>query len=203
MVIGPGYVYLALPRTGSNAVSAWLCRYHQGIRPSGQEVHHHLMKIPPGNTDKHIWTIVRNPYDRMVSLYYLMTQTFWPSGWLDRDQHGRPWRDKGQRADMTMLQFLEWCLEFRDEILWGPQVSTLNRCNLPVAEFMRWEGLPYCLVPGFLERQQPLGQLNCSEGRRQLIDDLTPPIREVINEHSRKDFQAFNYRSFASAWRTA
>jgi len=79
MTIGPDFVYVCIPRTASNMMERhFLPRY--GGRPlSDTDVYaYHANQVPDKYKDRFTFTIIRNPYTRMLSYYrFMMT---WPSG---------------------------------------------------------------------------------------------------------------------------
>ena len=60
-----GFIYLAVPRTGSRAVSNLL---HEWF-PETVRCGHHRMDVPPEYRGMFIFTVVRNPYARILSYY--------------------------------------------------------------------------------------------------------------------------------------
>lgn len=68
MIAGPDYVFLCMPRTASHSISAWLCAQHGGM----DILEHHTRIVPAEHAHKHTFAVVRNPYERLLSLrrYY-------------------------------------------------------------------------------------------------------------------------------------
>jgi Sulfotransferase family len=63
------FVYIAIPRTGSKSMSRWLLEHYQG-ESFGD---HHEWRVPEFAREYLIFTVVRNPYQRVVSGYFSLT----------------------------------------------------------------------------------------------------------------------------------
>lgn len=179
MVAGPSYVYVAIPRTASVAVAqGWLIP-----RCGGVEVHsglHHLREIPDEHRGKHVFTIVRNPRDRLFSLWCLVA----------RKKRG------------SFLDFLEQITDSREHrqykkhrigesYIWRNQVDFLR--GVAVDAVLRYEDLPECLetlpfVDGPVEL--PLIPQQVSKFRKRVLFEEEEAL---VQRHSGPDFEAFGY----------
>lgn len=66
MIVGPDYVYLEVPRTGSSSMREYLQKHEQGTSIGAQ----HSVRIQPRHLQKRIWAVTRHPLDRLVSLFF-------------------------------------------------------------------------------------------------------------------------------------
>ena len=73
------YVYIAIPRTASKSMSTWLVENFKG-ESIGR---HHEWRVPTELREYLVFTIVRNPYERVVSMdYHITWGTIPPDGKL-------------------------------------------------------------------------------------------------------------------------
>lgn len=70
MMVGDEWVYIAPPKTGTRSMYAWLAEHYGGKRVHPSEDHQRV--IPDEHRDKFVFTTVRNPYARFVSIYWSM-----------------------------------------------------------------------------------------------------------------------------------
>jgi hypothetical protein len=179
MVVGPDYVYIAMPRAASQSMWWWLAEFHDGeVVPN----RYHTSDIPEKHKGKRVFTVVRNPYDRLCSLYAL-AQSFWPF---------EKYINVRQTNGMTLAQFVYWCND-RLETKWRSQAEILGRLE---AEVLRFEDLPHCLggvFPGNNVSQFPrIGASLVTPGVRQYwLREFN--ARRAVEEHSAEDFVRFGY----------
>jgi len=194
MVIGPEYVFLAMPRTASRAIDHWLRDHYSGVNPGGD---HHSVEIPPEHQGKLIFAVVRNPYSRMASLYRLMKQEFWSTGYLANTDEGRGWAQQGMRADMTPAEFVDWCAEHSDKANWAPLTTTLQRATVPYRQIqlMGYERLEADLraLP-FVHKWHPLPIVGATVRRTDY--DLGEEFRAAVRRHSWQDFGLLEYQAY-------
>ena len=60
------YVYIAIPRTGSKSMNRWLMDHYDGEWVG----YHHDWRVPATADGYLVFTIVRNPYEKVVSGWY-------------------------------------------------------------------------------------------------------------------------------------
>lgn len=145
------YVYIAIPKAGSQSVSQWLVDHYSGS-PVG---YHHAWKVPPGYEDYFVFTVVRDPYERCFSAWWFRCmepsrQRGNPmSGWsfdrfmrsvLFRKDASQSWDSGSTEARMTQKQFADLSgaqlavrIESPDELgllsFVGPEIPPLPRHN--------------------------------------------------------------------------
>jgi len=177
MIIGPNYVYIALPRTASLSVSSWLIADHAGRTFDG---HYHSADVPRECRDHLVFTVVRNPYGRMASLYRFLEQKFW----------GRS-DEWCETAGMTMPEFVRWCID-RPEPNWQTQSQILSAYDGRLA-VLRFEDFPGCLNVLPLEVGIGVPWMNRTWHLENPEEILTLDSMRAIEDHSRDDFEMFRY----------
>ena len=75
MIAGRGYVFGGIQKTGTLAMRHWLQKHYQGKRIGP----YHSFYVPPPHDRKFRFLTVRNPYDRMRSLWRVTRDR---DGWL-------------------------------------------------------------------------------------------------------------------------
>jgi hypothetical protein len=112
------YVYIAVPKAGSQAIARWLVENFDGSAVG----YHHAWRVPPTYADYLVFTVVRNPYERCFSAWWFRCQepsrqrgnplSGWPfdrfmgSVLAHRQSNRRP-DPAGTAASMTQKQFAE------------------------------------------------------------------------------------------------
>ncbi len=61
------YVYIAIPKTGSQAVCHWLCCNYAGKH----KFNYHEAHVPDEYSDYTVWTVVREPSERCFSWWWM------------------------------------------------------------------------------------------------------------------------------------
>jgi hypothetical protein len=171
------WAFVSTRKCGTNSLYAQL----PGRRADGP---FHVM---PKNrmADLH-WSIVRNPYDRAVSIWASTSRRpgdkYWVKKYLGT-------------SEVSFDLFVEKCLLYknkrnlRDRFLFMNQVSWLEtglvdevgRLETLEEDVMRFTGL-----------KLNLGKENSSD-RKSTSEYMTPEIQEMIEEWADEDFQEFNY----------
>lgn len=173
MVVGPDFVYLAIPRTASTTM-----RDHVLPIYGGRHVPPHHQRSVPGQYRSYFkFTVVRNPYDRMMSAWAHLTNT----------------RDKWI-LDKTPTQFVRACGEWKlgmnqSEFLGQQELDMILRFENLIQELER---LPFVRRTHVKDGHVlPLPHLNAAP--RSATVNLDEFI-EAVNEHSAPDFERFGYR---------
>jgi hypothetical protein len=138
---------------------------------------HHATAIPPGNEDKLVFTVVRNPYDRLLSCWH----------------HLRRHDEKFNIRNKTFPEFMALLEEH-----WGPDgKSQVEFLPKRMEWYLRYEkladqvlGLPF----NYAQHHWPEERQNEEErpGWRTELH-ANPHYVDLINEHSAPDFEAFEY----------
>lgn len=185
MVIGPDYVFVAVPRTASISIGCyWLPEHYGGVKAQGV---HHRRSVPFDAAGKMIWAVVRDPYARMASLWNL-------------------YKRRGRHKDFTT--WLRWCLGGDADEVTRCQSTFLAGVEADVDHLIKFETLEehlarlpfvrrggFHLLPVKNTREQP-------EGRRkpQVAEHpekhLTREQVAMINEHSHEDFEVYRYEKY-------
>jgi hypothetical protein len=129
------YVYIAIPRTGSVAMSCWLTEHYGGRQVGG----HHSRRVADAYADHLVFTVVRDPYCRMLSAWWFCCQRpsphpDFPPG-LDFGSFMERWRR--YHAGLTQVQYVDeaGCTEALHLELLSTQITRLpfvSQQDLPV-----------------------------------------------------------------------
>jgi hypothetical protein len=174
MTVGPNFAFIAIPRTASTAmVHKFLPQF--GGQPIG---HHHARKVPKGHEHKFTFTVVRNPYDRMLSIWHHL-------------------RVNDQQFGIAGMTFPQW-MEFMDKHWgWGGWNQTRFLEGLRVDAELRYERLADDVEDKLpfnrrLARPWPKQRVNAAL-RKPWRKEITPEYINIINWHSEPDFEEFGY----------
>lgn len=169
-VIGPEFVFLCVPRTGSNMMArAFLPQFGGKIVEP-----YHARIVVPEHAHKFRFAIVRNPYDRMLSCWYHIRRNsqdprFRQMGLMDFVNECHIWSGWVNQAEFLELAHLDVVLKFEqlsEEIHRLPFVPTSARL--------------------------PSERIN-SEERPPWLEDLTPEFIGAVNELCAPVFPRFGY----------
>lgn len=183
MIIGPNYVFIAVPRTASMSIAAWLVAEHGGVWHGD----HHDTDIPPEHQGKHVFAVVRNPLTRLPSLHRYVRDVFWANEIWRSSAEAATWRALGMPFDSELETFVDWAATQRGH-QWCSQDEMLSKA--PPDEVFRFEDLPGCLrhLP-FVSGSVQLPKLG-ETGRAPAL--TATEIRSIVN-HSAADFERFGY----------
>ncbi len=177
------FAFIALTKTASTSVSEMLCSQYKA-----KQVHTHHGWYSRDYHDCFRFTIVRNPYDRLVSIW----------------NHMIDWNEKTPRAPIVKLglslssfeRFVEsWCRQYRGHKRlrkkWGKQTAFLRGAVLHrIIKYEKLEeginSLPFVGRPILLDRKRT-PQIKID---RHII---TPELAEMFYLASRQDFHDFDY----------
>jgi len=173
MIIAPDFVFLCIPRCASNTMREWLKRFG-GV---SHEPHHGRF-IPLEHRHKFTFAIVRNPYDRMLSMWYHTR----------RNSPDAEWRE------MDVVTFARRCHETE----YGMSQRDFLEPAWPLRQIVQYEFLatwPYWLG----EMPNPWGH---PPAERRNAEDRPPwgadpnlgvDFIDAVNHHSLRDFDCWNY----------
>ena len=174
MYIGPGFVFLAVPRTASNTITTLFLPQFGGCN-TGE---YHACCVPHFHRHKFTFAVVRNPYDRMLSCWYHLRRNdqIFNIRSMDFPEHMQPQKDK-----------------------WGPdgrsQAEILSYSRID--RVLRYENLAEEVLdlPFNLDRLPWPTEVRNSEERPPWQEELQrhPDWVEIINRHSAHDFERFGY----------
>ena len=218
MIIGRDlkYVFMSTPKAATNSMYAWLTEHYGGVHDKRQVFHG--TQVPEDCLDFFKWTIVRNPYSRAVSIWWVLTQD------PDRDER---WVDMVGDEPLGFEAFWEWVLthhhsrdgavcwsqvEFHGEYnvppdriisierLWWELASLpfVDNSWLPKNEFKTVEEIekdlkePQCAMRWGMPRLPHLNETRSK--RKPWRDYYTPHALALVNQWGRVDADAFGYR---------
>lgn len=180
MIIGPDFVFIAVPKTASQSLTYhWLPKY--GGKDLGPE-QYHRRDVPSEHAHKLTFAVVRNPYDRVVSFWHYMAK-FLPEQVADLSPRFDP--------SWPLEEFCDWLPETQDERFFC-QTKFLSLAR--VDRILRYEHLISDLrhLP-FVHRWYELPHTNSTD-RPPLSQDLTPRAIRSINQYCRDAFSSYGYQ---------
>jgi hypothetical protein len=191
MIIGPNYVFIQVPRTASTSIASWLIAHHGGVSVGDQ----HSTEIPEADRGKFTFTIIRDPYDRLPSLWRYLATRFWPSPRWRASREAEDWLALGMPFDSGLPDFVDWAAT-QPGHQWCSQAEMLRDVRLDA--ILRFEDLmrgvyqlPFIGEPYQLDLAR--------------IPHLNETIPGILNEmaalaimrHSEQDFGRFGYGRIA------
>ena len=185
MIIGPDYVFIAIPRTASVSIASWLVANHGGVWHGD----HHGTDIPPEHRSKFTFTVVRDPFTRLPSMYRYVAEKFWPVARWRESQEAADWRALGIPFDCDLTTFVEWAATQRRH----------QRCSqwemladVRLDQTLKFEDLPDCISDMPFRGDRDIVTLP-RLGKTGSTPALTTRERDAIWLHSRRDFRKFGY----------
>ena len=177
MIAGPDYVFLAIPRTASTAVQAWLIENAEGERLPGG---HHRRTVPLEHRGKFNFTLVRNPAHRLYSL------------WCTSNPRGG--RSFGEFVDLLVRMKTDrraGSFGLGANNIWRTQSNFLAETAMD--RILRFEDLPECLesLP-FVDKKVELPVFNGQISKRPKRF-FTEYEEAAVLTHSGEDFEKFEY----------
>lgn len=183
------FLFIHVPKTGGNAIKNTHL-FHDSIffdHASVRDV------IKWGKKYKTSYTIVRNPYDRLVSAFFYLQQ-----GGEKNNKRDLERMKKQQKYKNNFKEFVKHLHDFIEENHYKPQYTFLtdNNNELKVDHILKQESLNN----DYMKLQQLYGyspvslkKVNTSkhEDYNQYYDDET---RRIVQEVYRKDFELLNYK---------
>ena len=192
------FVFISTPKCCTHTMYEYLSRHYGPLIQRG----FHNADLPDdiNTTDYCIWSVTRNPYSRIVSLW-------WTTTVRTPDDHYQI-REKitGDRdGKVDLLTFMRWLPSVHDQGgLWQSQSHWLR--NTPMTHMVRQEDLPHGMssLPWW-NGPNELPKLNTSTtnppnpGPGDWRQWITPEIAELIQAWAGKDFEQYGYD--VESWR--
>ena len=184
------YVFIAVPKTGSQAVCHWLCSNYYGKHA----LNYHDAEIPAAYTDYLVWTVVREPYARCFSWWWMGCRE--PSR---REKNADTW---GQ----SFKEFMVRNIERKNDWRWRDnpekpnysmtQKSFVDRSGAQtVVHYEQWRdelaGLPF-----IKKLVWPIPSRNTSTKPKRSFHEYffdDPEAEGLVWEYCAEDFEAFGY----------
>jgi hypothetical protein len=171
------FVYIRVPKVGSTSLFSFFRTFlgKKGLRKYDRDTHR--VEIPDYHENYFKFCFVRNPYTRMV--YFWLSDSF-------------------QRG--TSLGFIDWMerIGMCGKRNWACQSDYIDMINFPPDKVFRFENRIEELQRG-AEFLQPVNcDWNLLRKDYSWVDSvakvvLLPEAKEMIKDHSKKDFERFNY----------
>jgi hypothetical protein len=185
MIVGDEYVYVSPPKTGTRSMYRWLIDHYGGKRLS--ETEDHQRTIPDEHKDKWVFTTIRHPYERAVSIYWSM---YAPRA------YSRQKALRDQMGGATIDHLMRFFIEHHDEVgVGGMSISRflenvepvmyLDVCANPTCRL----ALPFKTVP-----IQAFPHENAIANAGVFVDEaLAKRTKDLIWEWARRDFERWGY----------
>ena len=208
MIIGRAnqidYAYLAIPRTSSNSMIWWLRQHYGGW----QHGHHHSWKLPEGGVYDQIFTIIRHPYFRAISLYRNVIRT--------GKANERPWGkihgftdfllrliELSTNIEQTAYTVPEWMvnqatycdLAHVDTVLYLDYLSGMDEEELRKLRFVNQEKKIF-KYPHRNKTPEHYGRSDYDSLRPFDYRDIIEEQERLIFEWAREDFERFGFIRF-------
>jgi len=183
MTIGPNFVFVAVPRTGSTWLATKVLPKFSGVMIGDDP---HANRVPEKHQNKLIFTVVRNPYDRMLSVWHHLRRHDTSYG-IDK---------MGFHVFISLLRYK------RLMNAWGPEGGSqseflrLVNPNVILRYERLYEGLQSLpFIVGEITRRR----VNASDRPPWQEEIQTPGYIEAVHGHSHEDFEAFGYEQLQEA----
>lgn len=174
-------VFVSVPKCATRTMyTAVLGPHYNGRRYGG----HHETMVPGHARDWFAWAIVRNPYDRAVSLWWSTTQR-------GDDRYG--FRRRVDDPD-NLESFMRYIVEQRPKVAsLGPNQSEHLR-GVRLDRVLRLETLDegFRGLPFYRGSPDPLPVVNDTQ-RGQCREYVTPAVAALVGEWALEDFAQFGY----------
>jgi chondroitin 4-sulfotransferase 11 len=188
-------IFIHIPKTGGQSIEAalqpWMTSGKKKLprHPTARRVRRSLNV--PGEWEKAFkFTVVRNPWSRLVSFYFYGQAVLHPVDmsfhewvqWVCSDETGLPLQGKGAARESSHRSWLRsrtLMVEYLDEdIDFIARQETLNR--------------DWGVICRRLGIEAPLGRKNVSR-HPPVIGLYTPELADLVGEHFQKDLDRFGY----------
>lgn len=125
-------IFVHIPKTAGTSVGRWMIENKKNSDHEEWYKHPKLSDIEKNETNNFVFSIVRNPWDRMVSSYHWLMQMQSPVPGVKSEEIQKIVQDLNRKLDWsTFEKWLDICGEF---VLWDfwfqpiePQISWLDK----------------------------------------------------------------------------
>jgi len=178
--------FIAIPKTGTRSVYSILIEHF-----GGKLLQEHGFKVPAKYEEYYTFTVVRNPYDRLVSAWWSTTQR-------DGDRYGYV---KELKGDTSFLNYCKNLKRFENKIIphLQPQCNWFNNRIDKIIRYENineeWLDLPFNTSKQPLPHKNPTTMVasNNSIPRDHYSTYLNDEIISIINQRYNQDFIKFGY----------
>ena len=189
------FVFVGVPKAATQSLFPWLADNFEG-----RQVGMHTRKLPAGTEGYLVWSVVRNPYVRAVSMWWSVTGQGPTSETYCTQAVAEKYGDAG------LVSFLRWVLDSAENgysplpdvlpPLWlGPQTAWLAEAK--PKEVYRLESFGPHLLAQFVGKGKTLPPLPRNNDRQAehgpWRNYMTPETVRLVNVWAANDFGAFGY----------
>ena len=169
------FIFMDIPKTGSVSIFDYLRRHF----PDCVMSRHGDFTVPDFSREFFCFSVVRNPYDRMVSLWRYASKNKDNFLFLDKED------------------FLFFILNSKSDLIENCSIyDIINRffTDSYKIKFIRFENIleDFNSLP-FVKVKNDIKHLNKSNRKKDWREYMTPEIESILWERYKKDFEFFDY----------
>ena len=165
------FVYLLMPRTASRSIRMALMYLKQSELEKIAVRHYYI--VPPSAKGYYFFCAVRNPYDRILSLYL----------------H----RVRRKEIDFSFERYINQ-IDLRRDVPEQPITQILERYKIKLNHYIRFEDLPWSLEEVPILKGEEIKRFIIGQSPTYEIDNYyTPESIEKVKDLYSEDFETFKY----------
>jgi hypothetical protein len=184
--------FLHIPKTAGTSLLDWLITNKGASEHTKWDVHPKLSTIQEHRTPNFTFTVIRNPWDRMVSMYHYMKNI--------AIHEGSQWLKLNNITENNFPTFEQWLLSINnsaipDDYWFKGSTSQKDWIDRPVDLVIRYENLAdeFVKIQDAFKCNVPLPHLY-SSGRSNYQDYYTTETKKFVEQFSLPDIEEWKYQ---------